>query len=335
MGNKKYRPLVPKFYPQRNCWMVDVPASQLGKRTKFFYPTQEEAYKGSCEIGLKLATGATIFHDAGDRKIKRMVPMFLAMKEAEVGYDTARQIRWALKRLVEKFGDLPVDALTPKMVKQWVVTSDLQTRGKFNLFACCRSFYNWEELEDLCPKNPFRDSPAKKDKNDRMEILTVDQCRALLDHPWEDKWFKAWIVGGMFAGLRPCELRRISYEAFDYEDMEIAIRREDSKGGKASRPRPITIRPALKRHMPTGKGLICEGKTNRQFEPLWKEAAGLLGLKTWPKNILRHTAASHMLSESRDASRTALEMGHTSPTLLFETYANAVTKKETAEFWGL
>jgi integrase len=65
------------------------------------------------------------------------------------------------------------------------------------------------------------------------------------------------------------------------------------------------------------------------------EVLHALKWKQWKKNCLRHSFASYALAYSRDAAKTAYEMGHTSPALLYKEYANAVTRKEAEEWWSL
>jgi hypothetical protein len=41
------------------------------------------------------------------------------------------------------------------------------------------------------------------------------------------------------------------------------------------------------------------------------------------------------LAHFRDAAKTAFEMGHTSPALLYQTYANCVTRREAEKWWAV
>ena len=337
MGNKSFTAFTPRFYPQRKCWMIDIPASLAGgTRKKLFYKTEVEAFQSSCKLGLQSSLGSIDLSDEQGTKIRVLVKAFLAEKKREVGYDTHRQLVWATNKLVDKFGKLNVNDLNPRMIKGWTQGLSLQVRGIFNLFACCRSFYNWPAVLDICPVNPFGvATPPKQAKGYRQEILTVEQCKVLLNHPFP-QFFRSWIVCGLFSGIRPCEVRRISHgQALDWEHGKILIRREDSKGGHASRPRSIKMRPAFIRHMHRGEGLLCEGKTQKQFEPQWAKFAELLGMTRYPRNILRHTFATMLLESSGNAIETAFEMGHTNPTLLYSTYANAVSSRDAQSFWKL
>ena len=189
-------------------------------------------------------------------------------------------------------------------------------------------------MQDLCPVNPFRDAPPRKDKGDRLDILTPEEMGKLLaaDVP---KWFKAWVVGGGFAGLRTAEMQRLSYSSIDTDYKEIVVRKDQSKQGEASRPRSITLQDAFTRHMPTGEGPWLSGKHPSDFSVEMPKALAALGWKKWKKNCLRHSFASYHLAYFRDAVKTAYELGHTSPTLLYSTYGNAVSRKDAEAWWKL
>ncbi|MCP5517097.1 MAG: hypothetical protein H7A45_07570 [Verrucomicrobiales bacterium] len=58
------------------------------------------------------------------------------------------------------------------------------------------------------------------------------------------------------------------------------------------------------------------------------------GFEDWPKDVLRHTAASHLLTLKKDAAGVALELGN-SPQVLLTHYRELVTRDQAAEFWAL
>ena len=192
-------------------------------------------------------------------------------------------------------------------------------------------------MRALVPQNPFSDAPPKKDKGARLAILTVDQMRALLDHEWPD-WFRAWLVAGAFAGLRTREIFSIPASAIDWEYDEIVIRHQDAKQGEAARPRSATIYEAFKRHMPrrdADKPLV-DGWSKKRWKPVIREACKVIGAESleWPSNCLRHSFASYHLAHFKDTVQTAFLMG-TSPRLLYETYANLVSRRDAAKWWEL
>ena len=87
--------------------------------------------------------------------------------------------------------------------------------------------------------------------------------------------------------------------------------------------------------MPRLTGPLDGGATHREVDLATKKAAKVIGREIWPKNCLRHSFASYHLAHFRDASKTAYEMGHTSATLLYSTYANSVSRKDAEAWWNL
>jgi integrase len=63
-----------------------------------------------------------------------------------------------------------------------------------------------------------------------------------------------------------------------------------------------------------------------------REAAGLL---KWPNNGLRHSFASYRLAATHDAPRVAVELGHTSPQMLYSTYRELVLPEEAERYWKI
>jgi hypothetical protein len=59
------------------------------------------------------------------------------------------------------------------------------------------------------------------------------------------------------------------------------------------------------------------------------------GITDWPPNALRHSYASYHLAHFSDASRLALEMGHTSPHLIFRFYRGVVLPEHAVRYWNL
>ena len=59
------------------------------------------------------------------------------------------------------------------------------------------------------------------------------------------------------------------------------------------------------------------------------------GLTDWPNNGLRHSFASYRLAAIHDAPRVAAELGHTSPTMLYNTYREVVMPEDTVRYWAI
>ena len=59
------------------------------------------------------------------------------------------------------------------------------------------------------------------------------------------------------------------------------------------------------------------------------------GLKKWPSNGLRHSFASYHLAHFQDAAKLALELGHTSQSLIFRHYRELVKPVQAAKYWTI
>ena len=60
-----------------------------------------------------------------------------------------------------------------------------------------------------------------------------------------------------------------------------------------------------------------------------------IGLAEWPNNGLRHSFATYYLARHRDAPKLALEMGHTTPRMIFDNYREVVTPDEANRYWSV
>lgn len=333
--------LMPRFIPSRDRWCVDLPADMnAGHRGRKFFKRQDSAFRFIARfmaVSRMDDLKQRISKENTSDKIGGLAHLYLAhLKINGLSEDGIKQARACLKRFVMTFGDLTPDKVTGDDIDDWVSRLDYSTRTIWNHFSQARQFYNWKEIRKLVPESPFEQAtvPDKTDADARKQILTVAQMRDLLALPIDDPWIKCKIVLGGFAGLRTCEMARMSYDCIDEEYREINVNKHQSKQGKAMRPRSITLQDAVLRHLPKGEGpLVGKSKEWRHHRGMPMEAK--LGGDRFPQNALRHSFASYHLAHFRDASKTAFEMGHTSPRLIYETYANAVSRRDAAAWWAL
>jgi integrase len=331
--------LIPRFDRKLARWVIDIPkALNGGKRRRMFFKEAADANKVHAELVFSLAHTGEIPSKAQDGEaVAHFVAAFLAKKSVEVEPVTLRQLKWGLLKFSKAHGTKRPQDLEAVAMRRWVDKLPLTTRGRFNVFAVCRDFFGSPAMGALVPHNPFSDAPPKKDKGARLRILTVAEMRALLEHEWPD-WFKSWLVAGAFAGMRTREIFAVNNSAIDWEYDEIVIRHQDAKQGEAARPRSATIYGPLKRHMPRGDAdkPLVHGWSKKRWKPVIREACQVIGVEPleWPANCLRHSFASYHLAHFKDTVQTAFLMG-TSARLLYETYANLVSRRDAAKWWDL
>jgi integrase len=305
-----------------------------GARGQKFFSSQGDAMKFAAErMGLySLGIVTKAQRASSSDRLDYLARIYLAEKRAEgLAVDSINQISWALDLITASFGNMTPADLTPTLVEGWIPTLPYTTRGRFNAFAQGRTFFNWRPVRELAGGNPFADAKTpRKTDGDRIEVFTPDEMRTILAMKLPP-WVRAKVVLGAFAGLRSCELERMTWDCIDWEDKEILVRKDHSKQGEAARPRAITLQDAVRRHLTPGKGIIVPVSNN----DAWKNIAKEIGRDSWPKNSLRKSFCSYHLAHFRSAPQTAFEMGHTSATLVYQTYGNNVSKKDAAAWFSL
>ena len=71
------------------------------------------------------------------------------------------------------------------------------------------------------------------------------------------------------------------------------------------------------------------------YRRLFAEALAKAGIEKWPTNALRHTFASNHLAFHRNASETALQLGHTESRTLFVHYRELVRAEKAGAYWRI
>ena len=134
---------------------------------------------------------------------------------------------------------------------------------------------------------------------------------------------------GYFAGLRPeNELAGLDWSDIDFESRLIRVRPETAK---KRRMRYVDMSENLvKWLLPYRKK---SGKIGYRRKRCYKvrKAAGV----AWAHDVMRHTYGTMHLAHHNDIQKTALQMGHTRPDMLFNHYRNLVKPAEAAAFWGV
>jgi site-specific recombinase XerD len=159
------------------------------------------------------------------------------------------------------------------------------------------------------------------------KILSVEQTERLMAAAFEtDKELIPELALGLFAGVRPNEIARLSFEKIDLDRKLLTI---DAAASKVRHRRLVNLHPTCVAWLKLGGQLRVETNRRRRMDAL-KEAARI---EEWPHDVLRHTAASHLVA--LHGARTAAEMLGNSETMLFKHYRELVRSEETKRFWQI
>ena len=302
-------------------WRVNIPRSVAGKQVRKFFP---EDAKVSAElwaaqhVEMLRKHGTRGVEIADGLSVAQAVARFCGTREREKEH--SRLIGFYLDKFSAKFGSLPIRSIAALDLEEFWTRKTWGANTRRQAFAYLRMFLNWCERYDIIDKNPSRRvDPPKAEKPDRA-ILTVDQMKTLLCATTGP--MRVWLCLGGFAGLRTSEILSGKVRV-DGEEIHV----EDGKTGG----RYVARLPVFGRYWP-GQYVAMDERTFRRHRQKLVET---VKLREWPDNCLRHSFASYHLAMWEDAGKTAYQLGHTSPQMVYKAYARAVKKQDSVDWWGM
>jgi integrase len=234
-----------------------------------------------------------------------------------------------LGRFAKSFGDRSVASITTKEIVSWLeslgvgpVTRNTFRRDVRTLFSFCIE-------HSYASENPAASKAtlAKEQNNKDVDVLSVEQAKKLLAKSSRDM-IPYWSVG-LFAGLRPSEIRKLEWSDVDLDDALIAVR-----ASKTGRKRFVKIQPNLAQWLEPhrrAEGKVVVSANFRRSYPADRTAAGLTD---WPTNCMRHSFGSYHVAQFADIPALAVQMGN-SPEIIERHYRKAVRPKEAHRYWAL
>ena len=225
---------------------------------------------------------------------------------------------------VSEFSLVDVEAFLPARLSPASRASRLGRISTWFAFCQSRGWITHNPCDDVQSVTVDRHAPV---------ILSVADCRRLVDGFHTDAHEGlAWLVLGLFAGLRPSEAERMEWDAIDLQRGVVTV---DAAASKVRRRRHVPLEPAAVEWLRIAKQLDASlPLPSRTRRTLCDRMRGVMGWPEWPQDVLRHTAASHLVALHQDVARVALMLGN-SPNVLLTHYRNLVTPEECAAFWKL
>jgi integrase len=303
-------------------YKVDIPATVAGRRSRKFFKTLESAQVFAAGKRVEVRNvGKVAFKES--HTVKQCVEAFLPRLESKSKAHRSNA-KSVFDALVEDLGSRSVSAITPAMLDARLQLRPNETTRARD-YRYLRLLFRWAYRMEYIERNPLSrvESPRARSKTG---ILSVPEMSALLEKD-APEWLRACICLAAFAGIRTEELFRMDWGDVDYAAGEIHVRPGVQKDSGGWTQRYVTITPPLSRRAFDLSGPLVP-TYRRQFFDL-RRALGI------PANSLRHSFASYHLAMCGDAGKTAHQMGHTSPAMVYRVYAMAVKKAEAEKWWGL
>ncbi len=294
---------------------------------RLFFETWEEAQAAKISVLEQLETRGTDSFSVQGESVSDAFKDFNNSRHPKMRGNHLRLSRWWNEKFVAMYGSSPVRGIGPRNIDAFLGKGGWSGTTQGQGYVYLRMVFNWLVRYGHVEKSPvlLADVPVK---SGRHHLLTCAEVEKLLAFSESSSRLRAWLALGLFAGMRQSEVGRALREHLREQEIFVPI----TKSTEAiPRPRYVPIQPALLRYLPEQWDCLDEWHIKRMRANLCEH----MGWKAWPKNCLRHTAASMHLAMWQDAGKTAFFLGHSSPQMVNKTYARAVPQSEAIKYWNL
>lgn len=277
---------------------------------------------------------------------KRCLELFVAELKKSVYADDCRNrcghfLRW--------FGqERAISEANPEVLKAYFSKHPGAT-GRRTISA----WLGWATDEEYLQTNPCtrkrrRKGVKKKATGEAVILSPADSASLLRAAVLAEDWTSlSFIVLGLFAGIRPMELRKKFKGApaveLDWNDVKpegVAVHPRNAKTGAgrvAPMICPLTAWIAFI-HQRQGKrsgSILAVGKRGGGWRKHWDAFRANHWPHKWDPDQLRHSFGSYRLAVLKDANPVSIEMGN-SPTVVLDHYWNWRTRIDDASiYWAL
>lgn len=252
--------------------------------------------------------------------------------------DSIRDIRCIGNRLLRtspEFGKRNFSELSVAECEEWL-NAAFHTNPQFNKArTMLHGLFEFGLRREWCDKNPIKRIERKKVVEKEIQPLKLAETKRLIKTAQRESPVYAVVAALLvYTGIRPREVRRLTWRDIDTEEKTITVRSQCSKTGGV---RQVEIPPVLNRLLITHKSQnsshICPTDWQRRWRKI-RDNSGFRG--RWVQDVLRHTYASFHAKNYADLPRLQLNMGHRDLSLLRSRYINmhGISRTEAKSFFN-
>ena len=238
--------------------------------------------------------------------------------------DSIRDIRCIGNRLIRTSPELArrnFSELSVSECEEWL-NAAFHTNPQFNKArTMLHGLFEFAVRREWCDKNPIKRIERRKVVEKEIQPLKLAETKRLIKTAQRESPVYAIVAALLvYTGIRPREVRRLTWRDIDTEEKTITVRSQCSKTGGV---RQVEIPPALNRllitHKSENSSHICPTDWQRRWRKI-RDNSGFRG--RWVQDVLRHTYASFHTKRFKDLPRLQLNMGHYDVSLLRSRYVN-------------
>ena len=241
-----------------------------------------------------------------------------------------------LMKLKPEFAKRNFSELSVSECDEWLSCA-FSTPSQYNKGrAMLHGLFEFALRREWCDKNPIKQILRKKVIEKEILPLKLFEIKRIIANAKKENngIYLPAVALLVFAGIRPREVRRLTWQDIDLQENTITVRSLCSKTGGV---RQVEIMPQLKRillsYNPQPQQKICPVNWLRRWQKI-RNNAGFGG--GWVQDVLRHTYASFFAKRFKDLPRLQLNMGHSNQMLLCHRYINMrnISRFEAEKFFN-
>ena len=252
-----------------------------------------------------------------------------------------RTINYRIGKFAETFGTARVSEILSHEIEKWLDgyksnrKKPLSPVSRNNFLAYLTAFFNFAVKKGYRTSNPVEKIDRTRLDRPEIAILTPDEVRRLLfaARHHEPK-LVPYLAIAVFAGVRPAELQRLTWDRvnFDLKYIHITGAAAKVRGERYVDMENVLVewlKPYWQKHGP-----LCPQDTYT-FAKLFNKVRERADLKdSWKPDVLRHTYASYHVAKYEWKDRTAMMMGN-SVKMLDRHYRKPLHRNHVEEFWNM
>ena len=239
--------------------------------------------------------------------------------------DSIRDIRCIGNRLLRtnpELGKRNFSELSVAECEEWL-NAAFHTNPQFNKArTMLHGLFEFALRREWCDKNPIKRIERKKVVEKEIQPLKLSETKRLIKTAQRESPVYAVVAALLvYTGIRPREVRRLTWRDIDTEEKTITVRSQCSKTGGV---RQVEIPPVLNRLLIAHSSELKEGKIcPTDWQRRWRKIRDNSGFRErWVQDVLRHTYASFHAKRYANLPRLQLNMGHYDVSLLRSRYVN-------------
>ncbi|MEH6577111.1 MAG: tyrosine-type recombinase/integrase [Amphritea sp.] len=289
--------------------------------------------------------------------MKDLLEQAYKIKAGQLKASSLKAYRQSLDtHLLPAFGQICVDHMKPKIIRDWMIDSELSAKSLNNHRILLDFALDMAAQDEYISRNPSENIKLgqilpKKRINSQYEIAPLNKDEIAKMIAAADEWYRPMIIIWLFTGMRPRELIALTWEDINLDDRFIDINKSHVLGNEQTPKTEKSVRlvdmlpPVYDALLEQRKlTLFLDGEKGHVFRfkkskkcfldhrnlsrYVWVPTIVRAGIRYRNQYQARHTFASQMLTEGEDQWWIAQQMGLKGVEMLNRVYGKLIREND-------